>query len=153
VKADVQQKAALIESIGHYVRDRIEYADQLITESAMEKINPGDTVVTYARYVWLSAPHTLTTLISLMQTDPRSSIVERVLIEAWRKMKAQNPEATFEVVVVDSRPLNEGKQSSPYLPLTTHTQAETCSSRSPNPVSHAPTSSSLNLLQFSNAPL
>jgi len=40
----------LIESIGHYVRDRIEYADQLIAESAMEKINPGDTVVTYARW-------------------------------------------------------------------------------------------------------
>jgi translation initiation factor eIF-2B subunit delta len=38
-----------VDSIGVYIRDRIEFADQLIAENAKEKINPGDTVVTYAR--------------------------------------------------------------------------------------------------------
>lgn len=82
-----QQKAYLVEAIGVYIRDRIEFADQVIADNAKEKIHPGSTIVTFAR----------------------SSVVERVLLEAWRDMREQDPEATFEVIVVDSRPLNEGE--------------------------------------------
>ncbi|WVR09357.1 hypothetical protein IAU60_006423 [Kwoniella sp. DSM 27419] len=75
------------EAIGVYLRDRIEFADKVIADNAKEKIKPGDTVVTYAR----------------------SSVVERVLLEAWRDMRAADPEASFKVVVVDARPLLEGR--------------------------------------------
>lgn len=83
----------------------------------------------------------------------RSSIVERVLIEAWRRMKDNNPEASFEVVVVDSRPLNEGEPD--YPKPTCHLsnlQAETFLSRSPDPAFYALTSSSLNSRPSSNEP-
>jgi len=46
-----QQKSYLIDAIGVYVRDRIEFAGKVIADNAKEKIKPGDTVVTYARYV------------------------------------------------------------------------------------------------------
>lgn len=49
----------------------------------------------------------------------RSSIVEQVLLEAWADMKEDDPSASFEVVVVDSRPLNEGEPAwSPLLETT-----------------------------------
>jgi translation initiation factor eIF-2B subunit delta len=32
-----------------YIRDRIEFADQVIADNAKEKILPGETIVTYAR--------------------------------------------------------------------------------------------------------
>ena len=35
--------------------------------------------------------------------------MEKVLLEAWRSMRETEPNASFRVVVVDSRPLNEGK--------------------------------------------
>jgi translation initiation factor eIF-2B subunit delta len=41
----------------------------------------------------------------------RSSVVERVLLDAWSAMREKDPEASFSVVVVDSRPLNEGESS------------------------------------------
>ena len=41
----------------------------------------------------------------------RSSVVEQVLTEAWDDMRDIDPEASFSVVVVDSRPLNEGQSS------------------------------------------
>jgi translation initiation factor eIF-2B subunit delta len=44
-----QQKAFLVEAIGVYIRDRIEFADQVIADNAKEKILPGETIVTYAR--------------------------------------------------------------------------------------------------------
>ena len=43
-------------------------------------------------------------------TFARSSIVEQVLLEAWCDMREVDPEAKFHVVVVDSRPLNEGER-------------------------------------------
>ncbi|OCF35756.1 translation initiation factor eIF-2B subunit delta [Kwoniella heveanensis CBS 569] len=86
-RSETEQKEYLVEAIGLYLRDRIEFAGKVIADNAKEKIRPGDTVVTYAR----------------------SSVVERVLLEAWRDMKAENPEASFKVVVVDSRPLLEGR--------------------------------------------
>lgn len=78
----------MVDAIGLYLRDRIEFADQVIADSAKEKIKPGDTVVTFAR----------------------SSVVERVLLEAWTSMREQDPDASFNVVVVDSRPLLEGEK-------------------------------------------
>ncbi|WVW85315.1 hypothetical protein I302_107353 [Kwoniella bestiolae CBS 10118] len=88
-RSEAEQKDYLVEAIGLYLRDRIEFADKVIADNAKEKIRNGDTVVTYAR----------------------SSVVERVLLEAHRDMKASDPEAGFKVVVVDSRPLLEGRQS------------------------------------------
>ncbi|WVQ80036.1 hypothetical protein IAT38_002137 [Cryptococcus sp. DSM 104549] len=86
-RTEAEQKDYLVEAIGLYLRDRIEFADQVIADNAKEKIKPGDTVVTYAR----------------------SSVVETVLLEAWRDLKSQDRDASFNVIVVDSRPLLEGK--------------------------------------------
>ena len=82
-----QQKQYLIDAIDVYLRDRIDFAGQVIAANAKEKIKPNDIVVVYAR----------------------SSVVERALIEAWRSMRARDPESTFSVIVVDSRPLHEGR--------------------------------------------
>ncbi|RSH85687.1 hypothetical protein EHS25_003828 [Saitozyma podzolica] len=85
--SEAEQKDYLVEAIDVYLRDRIEFADQVIADNAKEKIKPGDVVVVYAR----------------------SSVVERVLLQAWRDMRSQDPSASFEVIVVDSRPLLEGR--------------------------------------------
>ncbi|OWT38242.1 translation initiation factor eIF-2B subunit delta [Cryptococcus neoformans Bt1] len=87
-KSEAEQKSYLVDAIGLYLRDRIEFADQVIADSAKEKVKPGDTVVTFAR----------------------SSVVETVLLEAWTSMREQDPDASFNVVVVDSRPLLEGEK-------------------------------------------
>lgn len=84
---EAEQKQYLIDAIDVYLRDRIDFAGQVIAANAKEKIKPNDIVVVYAR----------------------SSVVERALIEAWRSMRARDPEATFSVIVVDSRPLHEGR--------------------------------------------
>lgn len=87
-QAAAAQKAYLAEAINGYIQDRIIVAGQVIADFAKEKIKPGDTVVVYAR----------------------SSVVERVLLEAYRGMQARTPNpASFSVVVVDSRPLHEGR--------------------------------------------
>lgn len=74
-----------MDAIDDYMRDRIELAGEVIASVAREKIRPGDVVVTYAR----------------------SSLVEKVLVDAWKNMREEGDE-TFTVVVVDSRPLLEG---------------------------------------------
>ncbi|GAA5884436.1 hypothetical protein JCM16303_005080 [Sporobolomyces ruberrimus] len=76
-----EAKALLLEKIDSFVRDRILLAGRVIEQHAVEKIKNGDTILTYAR----------------------SSVVEGVLLEAKRLGKE------FSVVVVDSRPLYEGK--------------------------------------------
>ncbi|SCV67689.1 BQ2448_5300 [Microbotryum intermedium] len=82
METDVEEaKAMLISKIDSFVRDRILLADKVIEQHACEKIKDGDTILTYAR----------------------SSVVEGVLLEAKRQGK------DFSVVVVDSRPLNEGE--------------------------------------------
>ncbi|EIM88174.1 IF-2B-domain-containing protein [Stereum hirsutum FP-91666 SS1] len=68
--------------IDNYIRDRIIIADQVIQETAVKKIHNGDVILTYAR----------------------SSVVEKVLLEAWSEG------TQFSVVVVDSRPMLEGKR-------------------------------------------
>jgi translation initiation factor eIF-2B subunit delta len=84
--ADYQQKEYLIKAIDSYIEVRIHLADQVIASTAREKIKAGYSVVTFAR----------------------SSVVEQALMEAWDDIRENDPEASFSVVVVDSRPLNEG---------------------------------------------
>ncbi|KAI9574490.1 IF-2B-domain-containing protein [Boletus coccyginus] len=74
-------KDALCDTIDTYIRDRILLADQVIQETAGKKINDGDVILTYAR----------------------SSVVEKSLLHAWASGKR------FSVIVVDSRPMLEGK--------------------------------------------
>ncbi|MCJ1418828.1 hypothetical protein MMC32_005179 [Xylographa parallela] len=74
-------KADLCEGIDNFIRERITVADQVISNIAAEKIQDGDVVLTFAK----------------------SSIVQQTLVEAYRKG------IRFRVIVVDSRPLFEGK--------------------------------------------
>lgn len=74
-------KNALCTKIDNYIRDRIIIADQVIQETAGKKIKDGDVILTYAR----------------------SSVVEKVLLRAWEDDKR------FSVIIVDSRPMLEGK--------------------------------------------
>ncbi|KAI6164971.1 eukaryotic translation initiation factor 2B delta subunit [Pisolithus thermaeus] len=74
-------KNALCTKIDNYIRDRIVIADQVIQETAGKKIKDGDVILTYAR----------------------SSVVEKVLLRAWEDGKR------FSAILVDSRPMLEGK--------------------------------------------
>ncbi|KAI0356545.1 eukaryotic translation initiation factor 2B delta subunit [Trametes cingulata] len=75
-------KDALCRKIDTYIRERIIIADQVIQETAGNKIKDGDVILTYAR----------------------SSVVEKVLLEAHASGR------NFSVIVVDSRPMLEGKR-------------------------------------------
>ncbi|KAG7097257.1 hypothetical protein E1B28_004623 [Marasmius oreades] len=75
-------KDALCQKIDNYIRDRIIIADQVIEDLAVKKIRDGDVILTYAR----------------------SSIVEKILLHAHTLGKK------FSVIIIDSRPLLEGKQ-------------------------------------------
>ncbi|KAG1858481.1 hypothetical protein F4604DRAFT_1684893 [Suillus subluteus] len=75
-------KNLLCQKIDDYISERITIADQVIQETAGTKIKDGDVILTYAR----------------------SSVVEQVLVGAWDDGKQ------FSVVVVDSRPMLEGKK-------------------------------------------
>lgn len=77
-----QSKALLNRKIDSFIRDRILLAGKVIEQATIEKIKDGETILTYAR----------------------SSVVEGVLLEAKRQGR------DFSVVVVDSRPLYEGKR-------------------------------------------
>lgn len=79
--SESQAKADLCNEIDNYIEERITLADRAIVESAMKKICDGDIILTYAK----------------------SSIVQQILTEAFRHG------IKFRVVVVDSRPLFEGK--------------------------------------------
>ena len=74
-------KTDLCNAIDNFIRERITVADEVIAGSAIEQIKDGDTVMTYAK----------------------SSVVQATIVEAFRKGKR------FKVIVVDSRPLFEGK--------------------------------------------
>ncbi|KAK7695599.1 hypothetical protein QCA50_000235 [Cerrena zonata] len=75
-------KDALCQEIDNYIRDRIIIADQVIEETASKKIKDGDVILTYAR----------------------SSVVQKVLLGAHAEGRE------FSVIVVDSRPMLEGKR-------------------------------------------
>ena len=74
-------KTDLCEAIDNFIRERITVADQVIASSAAEKIQDGDVILTFAK----------------------SSIVQQTMVEAHRRG------TKFRVIVVDSRPLFEGK--------------------------------------------
>nr|GAT53879.1 predicted protein [Mycena chlorophos] len=74
-------KDLLCQQIDDYIRDRIIVADDVISDFAFKKIKDGDVILTFAR----------------------SSIVEKVLLEAHSRGRR------FSVIIVDSRPLLEGK--------------------------------------------
>lgn len=92
IKSDLQAKDALCYWVDNYVRDRIIIADQVIQDVAGSKIKDGDVILTYARYGCIQ-----------WYSSPRSSVVEKVLLRAHADGK------DFSVVVVDSRPVLEGK--------------------------------------------
>ena len=74
-------KVELSNAIDLFIRERITVADEVIAASAAEQIKDGDIIMTYAK----------------------SSVVQSTLAEAFRQGKC------FKVIVVDSRPLFEGK--------------------------------------------
>jgi translation initiation factor eIF-2B subunit delta len=73
--------ASLCSSIDDFIREKITLADKLIADAASAKITNGDVILTYAK----------------------SSVVEKTLLMAHGQGKK------FKVIVVDSRPLFEGK--------------------------------------------
>ncbi|OAL46471.1 nagb/rpia/CoA transferase-like protein [Pyrenochaeta sp. DS3sAY3a] len=77
-----EAKRELLEEIDIFIRERVTAADRLIRDLAATKIEPGDVVLTYAA----------------------SSIVEQALLHAHKSG------VPFTVIVVDSKPLFEGKQ-------------------------------------------
>lgn len=79
--SEEEAKEHLLERIEHFVRDRIIYAARVIQSHAASKIRDGDVVMTYAH----------------------SSVVEDTLLAAHERG------TRFEVVVIDSRPLFEGR--------------------------------------------
>jgi translation initiation factor eIF-2B subunit delta len=86
VKVDPQMeeseaKEHLIQVINNFINERITAADTLISKAVAEKIEPDDVILTYAK----------------------SSIVYRALLDAHAAGKS------FRVIVVDSKPLHEGK--------------------------------------------
>ncbi|CAE6512444.1 unnamed protein product [Rhizoctonia solani] len=74
-------KTELYSRIDQYMQERILAADVAISTFGLAKIHDGDVVLTYAR----------------------SSVVEKLLVSAHRAGKR------FEVIVVDSRPMLEGR--------------------------------------------
>jgi translation initiation factor eIF-2B subunit delta len=79
--AETEAKSLLCDAIDGFVREKITLADEVIAKEATARIDDGDVVITYGK----------------------SSTVERTLLYAHREGKK------FRVIVVDSRPLFEGK--------------------------------------------
>ncbi|KFY39466.1 hypothetical protein V495_05926 [Pseudogymnoascus sp. VKM F-4514 (FW-929)] len=79
---DAEAKESLCADIDEYIRDRVTLADAVIAKSASNQcIKDGDVILTYAK----------------------SSVVQQALIQAYTDGRR------FRVIVVDSRPLFEGK--------------------------------------------
>lgn len=83
---ELEAKRDLLSEIDDFIRDRVTVADRLIAEFGSTKIENGDVVLTYAA----------------------SSIVEKTLIYTHKQFAEDNKK--FSVIVVDSKPLFEGKQ-------------------------------------------
>ncbi|KAI8341891.1 hypothetical protein BC941DRAFT_414760 [Chlamydoabsidia padenii] len=79
--ADNDARHRLMERIEHFIRERITMADQLIVQNGLQKINDGEVILTFGK----------------------SSVVESLLLATKKKG------IDFKVIVVDSRPLFEGK--------------------------------------------
>lgn len=82
VEDEDEAKKLLCEWIDNFIREKIQAADALIAESASSKIADGDTILVYGK----------------------SSVVLKTLLLAKAKPKS------FKVIVVDSKPLFEGKR-------------------------------------------
>ncbi|RVX74088.1 hypothetical protein B0A52_01920 [Exophiala mesophila] len=78
---DSEAKQDLCQAIDIFIRERITLADEVIAREATARINDRDVILTYAK----------------------SSIVEKALLTAHEQGK------DFKVIVVDSRPMFEGK--------------------------------------------
>ena len=74
-------KLDLCNAIDIYIQEKITLASEVIAKKAKEKICDGDVILTFAK----------------------SNVVQKTLVEAYRQGKK------FRVIVVDSRPLFEGK--------------------------------------------
>ncbi|KAA8914426.1 hypothetical protein TRICI_002924 [Trichomonascus ciferrii] len=79
--SDTVAKQELCESIDNFIRERLDVADQVIVDSAIQNIDDGDVILTYAC----------------------SHVVKQTILQAHERGKK------FRVIVVDSRPLFEGK--------------------------------------------
>ncbi len=77
-----EAKAQLYDSIDMFIRNRIDFADQLIIQNGLTKIVDGDVILTFAR----------------------SKVVKELLVTAYKEGK------NFRVIIVDSRPFFEGKR-------------------------------------------
>ncbi|KAJ3430334.1 translation initiation factor eif-2b [Anaeramoeba flamelloides] len=77
-----EAKIKICSQIDEFLRKHIYDAEEEITEIAWKKIKPGDVILVYAN----------------------SRVIEKIL------KKAHQNEISFRVVVVDSRPMNEGKK-------------------------------------------
>lgn len=82
--SDEEARDRLKNTIAHFVNARITIADELIVQYGLSKIEDGDVILTFAK----------------------SSIVESLLLKAIQIGKV------FSVIIVDSRPLLEGKLTS-----------------------------------------
>ncbi len=78
---DSEAKASICEAIDLFIRERITLADEVIAREASSRIEDGDVILTYAK----------------------SSIVEKSFLTAHRQG------TDFTVIVVDSRPMFEGR--------------------------------------------
>ena len=81
--SDQQNKELVINSLYEYLHERIILSAQLIAKEAASKINDGDVILTYGR----------------------SNLIEKAIIEAYKQQKKH-----FSVIIVDGRPLYEGKR-------------------------------------------
>ena len=80
-------KTNLCNAIDNYIQEKITLADKVIARKANEKVQDGDVILTFAK----------------------SNVVQQTLAEAYRQGKK------FQVIVVDSRPLFEGKNLARFL--------------------------------------
>lgn len=97
----VQAKDLLCQKIDTYIRDRIVFADQVIVDTAVQKMKDGDTILTYARCV--DFIRTVSWLLADSTNFTSSSVVQKILLGAHEEGK------NISVVAVDSRPLLEGE--------------------------------------------
>ena len=77
-----EARERLLESMEAYVTERIEYAGKAISRHASSKIQEGDVILVFGK----------------------SEVVNRLLLDAYAEKK-------FRVIVVDSRPLLEGRDT------------------------------------------
>ena len=107
-----QAKAHLIKSMDNFIKEKILLAGEAISKTyAIQKVQDNDVIVTYARYLYRNW-HSLLCCLIFIQTQLfciflhlSSSLIIRILKDAYDVGRK------FRVIVVDSRPKNEGERS------------------------------------------